>query len=275
MKLSLLSLMFKRYSLEKTFEITSQLGYDGLEIWGARPHAYPYDMDEAAIDRVLRLKDKYRLEVPVYTPELLAYPYNICTQDKKERAETIAYVKQALKVGKAIGAEYVQTAFDHSGYGVTRRKIHDMVIPVIQELCEYADKTGVFFMLEPVTIWESNVGASLYDVVDIVEKAGCPNLKVMLDTATPFSHFEPFGEFLDLLGDRVVHIHFQDSDGHSDAHLPLGEGSLPLEDLIGILRRHGYDKYLSVELLWPYIRDPELYASEAIRKVRRLLNEAD
>lgn len=265
--------MFRRYSLEKTFEITSQLGYDGLEIWGARPHAYPYDMDGERIETILKLRERYGLEVPVYTPELLAYPYNICTQDEKERAETIAYVKRALEAGKAMGADFVQTAFDHSGFGVTRQKIHETLIPVIRELCEYADKVGVPWMLEPVTIWESNVGASLYDIVDIIEKAACPNLKVMLDAATPFAHFEPFGEFLDLLGDRVVHVHFQDNDGHSDAHLPFGEGCLPLEDVIGVLRRHGYDRYISLELLGPYIRDPEIYAGQAIRKLKEFLKE--
>lgn len=270
MKTSLLTYLFRRYPLEKAFQVCSTLGYDGIEIWGARPHAYPWDMDEAKIEDILRMKEQYSLEIPVYTAELLSYPYNICTQDEKERRETIAYLKKALEAGKAIGAEFVQAAFDHSGFGVTRKQNHENVVNVLKELCDHAVKVGIDLMVEPVTIWESNVGASVYDVLDIVEDVGCPDLKVMLDTATPFAHFEPFGEFLDLFGDRVVHVHFQDNDGISYAHLPLGDGCLPLEDVVAILQSRGYDRYLSVELIWPELRDPEIYARHSIRRLREI-----
>ena len=55
MKIALLSLLFRRYHLEKVFEVASEQGYDGVEIWGGRPQAYPYDMDEARCEDVLRM----------------------------------------------------------------------------------------------------------------------------------------------------------------------------------------------------------------------------
>lgn len=94
MKVALLSLSFRRYHLDKIFEVAGYFGYDGVEIWGGRPQAYPYDMDEARCAHVLELKEKYNLEVPMYTPEVLGYPYNISTPDKKEREETIDYLKK-------------------------------------------------------------------------------------------------------------------------------------------------------------------------------------
>ena len=85
MKVALLSLLFRRYHLDKIFEVAAEAGYDGVEIWGGRPQAYPYDMDEARCEQVLELKQKYHLEVPMYTPEVLGYPFNIATTDEKER----------------------------------------------------------------------------------------------------------------------------------------------------------------------------------------------
>lgn len=71
---------------------------------GGRPQAYPYDMDEARCEEVLRMKEQYHLEVPMYTPEVLGYPFNIATTDEKERSETIDYLKRAIDVSRAIGA---------------------------------------------------------------------------------------------------------------------------------------------------------------------------
>ena len=63
MKTSLLTYLFRRYPLEKAFQVCSDLGYDGIEIWGARPHAYPWDMDGEKIEDILRMKEQYGLEI--------------------------------------------------------------------------------------------------------------------------------------------------------------------------------------------------------------------
>lgn len=41
-----------------------------------------------------------------------------------------------------------------------------------------------------------------------------------------------FDRFLELLGDRVVHIHLHDNLGERDEHLPLGDGAVPWEKLL-------------------------------------------
>ena len=48
MKFSFLSLQFKRWPLDICFKLASHYGFDGVEIWGARPHAYPFDIDSRA-----------------------------------------------------------------------------------------------------------------------------------------------------------------------------------------------------------------------------------
>ena len=46
MKLSCLSNVYSRFSLEKAFSEAQRLGLEGIEVWGGRPHAYVYDVDE-------------------------------------------------------------------------------------------------------------------------------------------------------------------------------------------------------------------------------------
>ena len=188
MKVALLSLLFRRYHLDKIFEVAAEAGYDGVEIWGGRPQAYPYDMDEARCEQVLELKQKYHLEVPMYTPEVLGYPFNIATTDEKERVETIDYLKKALDVAKAIEAPRIQLATGHAGYGTSRRKNRENVMYVLSTLAEYADKLGIDIILEAVTLMESNVIIFLDDLVELIEDIGSPRIKGMLDTVTPIVH---------------------------------------------------------------------------------------
>ena len=45
MKFAFLSYQFSRYPLEYCFQMAKEYGFQGVEVWGARPHAYAYDMD--------------------------------------------------------------------------------------------------------------------------------------------------------------------------------------------------------------------------------------
>lgn len=273
MKVALLSLLFRRYHLDKIFEVAAEAGYDGVEIWGGRPQAYPYDMDEARCEQVLELKQKYHLEVPMYTPEVLGYPFNIATTDEKERVETIDYLKKALDVAKAIKAPRIQLATGHAGYGTSRRKNRENVMYVLSTLAEYADKLGIDIILEAVTLMESNVIIFLDDLVELIEDIGSPRIKGMLDTVTPTVHQETFADYFEKLGDKMDYIHFIDSDGRDQHHFPIGEGKIPMQALMTIIRKYHYDGWLSSELVWPYGRDPELYAIQEIRSIRKLLAE--
>ncbi|MCI8464333.1 MAG: TIM barrel protein [Lachnospiraceae bacterium] len=274
MKIALLSLLFRRYHLEKVFEVAAESGYDGVEIWGGRPQAYPYDMDEARCQDVLRMKEQYHLEVPMYTPEVLGYPFNMASQDRKERMETVDYLLKALDVAKAIGAPRIQLATGHAGYGTSRRENKEHVMEVLKRLAERAEKLEVDIILEAVTLMESNVLIFLDDLVELIEDIGSPRIKGMLDTVTPTVHQETISDYFEKLGEKMAYIHFIDSDGRDQHHFPVGEGKIPMEALVSVIRKYHYDGWLSSELVWPYGRDPELFAIQEVKNIRRLLERA-
>ena len=47
MKFGIMSLDFKRLTLEETFQLAQSYGFDGVEIYGSRCHLHPDDFDEA------------------------------------------------------------------------------------------------------------------------------------------------------------------------------------------------------------------------------------
>ena len=74
MKLSFLTLQFKHYPLETSFLMARRYGFDGIELWGARPHAYPYDGDDALVRDILRWKREYGVEIPHVHPRTARLP---------------------------------------------------------------------------------------------------------------------------------------------------------------------------------------------------------
>jgi protein FrlC len=272
MKIAFLSALYCRYPLERAFEIASMQGYDGVEVWGARPHAYAFDMNEARVEHVLQLKERYNLEIPMYCPEILMYPYNIPTTDPKERRDTIQYLKRSIEVAKAIGAPRVQMTSGHAGFGTDRKTNFENITSVLQILVEHAEKVGVDIIFEALTIMESNTIFLLDDLVELMNRIGSPRLKSMLDTVMPMTNWETYSEYFEKLGDKLAYIHFEDTTGVSQYHQPIGKGILDIPALLSIFRRYGYDGWLSLELFSSYIREPEMYSGQEIRKLRSLLN---
>lgn len=275
MKHAFLSVTYKRYPLEKAFAAAREFGYDGVEIYGGRPHAYAFDYDEQLRADILGLIDKYEVEVPMVTPELLFYPYNLGSTDPKTAEETLTYLKKTIDMAAGIGCPRIQTAFGHGGFGIRRKTLIDHCAEMIKRLSDHCQARGVTIILEDVTVMESNTVVFLDDLLEIMEKADSPWVKAMLDISTPVIHWETFTDSFEMLGDRLDYIHFIDCDGQGYHHYPVGEGKLPLEALAKVILAHGYDGWLSTEIVSPYYADPDLYIGRELGRVKALFEQKD
>ena len=131
MKFSFLTYQFARYPLEYCFKMAKEYGFEGVEVWGARPHAYAFDMDHDAIRDILSWKKKYGVEVSMLTPELLAYPYNLVSASVKEQKESVEYLKRNLENAAAMGTDKMQIAVKHPGYGRDKEEVWNISVPNI------------------------------------------------------------------------------------------------------------------------------------------------
>lgn len=266
--------MFKGYPLRKAFEVSRKCGFDGIEIWGGRPHAYPYDMNAEKIREILALSREFQLEIPVYSPEVLNYPYNLCSFLPKERQETMAYLKRGIEITAELGARSMLCPFDHAGYGRDMREVRSILTDEICELGRYAEQNGVHLMLEAVTLKESNVVYRLEDILQLLDAAGTPAVTSMIDLAPLAQNEEPLEDYMLALGDKLDHVHFVDADRLGMHHYNIGEAGLPMDRMLKVLEKHGYDRYICVELIWPYIKDPELYAYDTAIRLKKLFASA-
>ena len=271
MKIGMFTFGYMRLPLERAFRDASIFGYDGIEIWGGRPHAYAPDIKGEVTKEIIELSNKYDVPIIGYTPEINMYPYNMMMGSEDMRRESLKYIKTSMEVAKEIGAGFTLISAGHAGYETTRKHYWPHLVKNLKELSSHAENIGVDLVLEPLTQYESNVIITCNDLIAALEDVDSDRLYGMCDICPPFCNHEPIMTYFEKLGDRLRHVHICDSDGHSDTHMMPGDGKIPLRQLFKEIKATNYTGFCTIELVTAYINEPTLGASLAIKRVKESL----
>jgi fructoselysine 3-epimerase len=271
LKIGLFTMPYMRLPLERAFADAKRLGYDGVEVWGGRPHAYAPDLKTGGADEVKALSREYGMPIVGYTPEMNAYPYNMMIGTEAMRRDSVRYAKLSMDMAGEMGAGFTLISAAHAGYDVTRREYWPRLLKSLREISHYAERIDVDVLLEPLTAYESNVLVTCNDLVEALDGVGSPRLLGMCDVVPPFCNREPIMSYFEKLGDRMRHMHVVDSDGVSETHMMPGDGKIPLRQLFREIEATGYRGYCTIELISAIVNEPSLGSAVAIERVRELL----
>ena len=274
LKVGMFTSGYQRNPLEHCFMDAKEYGYDYIELWGGRPHAYAPDLKAGDINEVRRLIEKYEMPVLVYTPEHNAYPYNYMIGSEAQRRDAIDYLKLSLEMAKEMGAEFVLTSPANGGYLATYDQLWSRLEKNIQELGDYAAKLEIKLVVEALTPYESNFFTRANDLVELFRRVDNPYVVGMCDIVPPFVQHESIMAYFDKLGNKMDHMHIIDGENGSDTHMIPGEGNIPIKEMLYEMKRIGYDKTATLELVTNYINEPRFYAKRAIDNMRELMAEA-
>ncbi|MBQ2655059.1 MAG: fructoselysine 3-epimerase [Erysipelotrichaceae bacterium] len=274
MKLGMFTSGYQRNDLEHIFIDAKRFGYDYIELWGGRPHAYAPDLKNGDMKELLRLRDKYGVEIRGYCPEHNAYPYNYMIGSEAQRQDAIEYLKLCFDMAKEMGADYTLISSGHAGYGTDHDQIWNRLEKSVRELVDHAEKIGMKIVMEALTVYESNVIKSANDLKKLFTIIDSPSLVGMCDIVPPYTQHESIMDYFDKLGDKMYHLHLIDGRHDSDDHVMPGEGEIPLPELIKELKEINYDKTATIELVTGYINEPRFYARRAIDNVRAMMKDA-
>jgi sugar phosphate isomerase/epimerase len=143
----------------------------------------------------------------------------------------------------------------------------------LADLAERGRGAGVRVALETHDSFAAgrSVAAALAPVTD--EYAGA-----LWDTLHPCRMGETTDETFGLIGDRLLHTHIKDGNVPPDINTCrlLGEGTVPMREILQVLAAHGYDGWLSVEWekKWqPQIEGPEIALPQYADTLRSYLDE--
>lgn len=276
MKFASFTCGYQRRTLELAFSDAKEFGYDGIEIWGCRPHAYAYDLNPERIAAIRRLSDRYGIPVIGFTPKVNSYPFNLMIGERDMWEDSVAYIERAIDASAALDAGFTLIALGHAGDLVTPLQIQERIRESLTVLGGYARKKKNLLIVEPLSWRESNTINTARQLAEALKAVDCPAVAGMCDTVVPFVQKrqgiadETLDTYFDLLGPKLAHVHMTDSDGVSEDHVVPGEGCAPLQDMLRTLKTRGYDGWITLELVTKYIAQPSLYAEKAIRHMREL-----
>ena len=275
MKIGMFTSGYQRNPLEHCFQDAKEYGYDYIELWGGRPHAYPYDLKAGDINEVRRLIDQYEMPVYGFTPEHNAYPFNYMIGSEAQREDAVAYLKTAIDMAKEMGADFVLTSPANGGYLATYDQLWSRLEKTIRELGDYAAQKEIRLVVEALTPYESNFFTRANDLLELFRRVDNPYVVGMCDVVPPFVQHESIMAYFDKLGSKMHHMHIIDGEQGTDSHIIPGEGSIPLKEMIYELKRINYQGTATLELVTGYINEPRMYAKRAVDNIRSLMAEAD
>lgn len=274
MKLALNGATTMRASLAEDIAAASAAGFDCLEIWAAKLRKFfNYGGTSAELKRLL-------------TEARLA-PYSINSiervtfRDERGRALLAAECEELCRVASEIGCPYVVVVPSPLPAGVGREAVVDESAATLSELADIAGRHGVGLAFE--FLGQPDCSVQTLELADeIVRRVARPNVGLVIDSF----HFYAGGSTVESIEaldpSRLFVFHINDAEDLprerlEDRHRLLpGLGILPLGEIVGALRRVGYDRVASVEIFRPeyWERDPTELAREAKAAVVKVLQAA-
>lgn len=236
-----------KWEFEQFLKEVSELGYDSVENFAFITKYFDNDADE-----VNGLLKKYNLEMA----NLYEHYTGDAEADYQSAVEYVAFMKK-------IGATYLNLQGVMWNEAPFQRPTDEATIKEYAELSnrigQLCKDNGVVACFHPHAQTPVFTEAEL----DLFAKYTDPELVgFCLDTAhTTLGGMDPVAAF-DKFGDRIVYVHLKDVDpdvegkfveARMQAFLPLGMGTVDFRGAVAMLKKHGYDGVLCVELDRPHI----------------------
>jgi sugar phosphate isomerase/epimerase len=224
-----------RSDLAAEIDFAATNEFDFLEITLEYPEAH---LDVINRGEVLRLLQQSGLTVLGHTSWYLPSASPISSL----REAAIGDVVGCLEFFKEAGAEIV-TVHPDNGPGQlelgTRISLNALSFKIISDEAAKYD----------LTIAVENVPGvfSSVEALDSIFKS-VPGLGFVLDVGHAFIRRNRFRHLLAAFKDKLRHVHVSDNRLHEDDHIPLGAGKIIWEDVVGAIKKTGYDSTFTLEI---------------------------
>ncbi len=258
----------------------ASLGYHGAEILCERPHWYPDDVTEEAIEEVRKTLAEHNLQVSnlnantansYYTP---APPENVFEPSLTNKNADIRKIREniivnAIRLASRIGASCISVTSGHPSPGCLPELAAGYFSDSLKRICEqahrYEIKVGIEY--EPGLIVER-----ADEVLAIIHQVDSELLGVNLDIGHSFLNDEQPETTISALAGRIWNVHIEDIKNKKHFHLPPGDGDIPIRRYLKSLRQVGYEGFLTVEL-YSFPEHPIDVGKKSIDYLSALLTE--
>lgn len=255
------------YPLEEVITRLARMGYDGIEIGAASPHAWPDYLSPERRKEILQHLKNNNLAVSSMLPAPGGGPgNNPSSLLKEEREFTVRHYKDVVRLAHDWECPTVIWVAGWASFGMKQQDAWNYSVEGLTEVARYAKELGITMVVEP-TPADSNLVESADDALQLAEETGESNVKVMFDTIHALYRNEVPSDYVYRMKDKLHHVHLSDND-----RLPPGQGYGNFDTVLKALKEINYKGYLAMEVGFHTRQaDPDWYAQTSIDFLRSKL----
>jgi sugar phosphate isomerase/epimerase len=234
MKLSCIPICFfddlintRTMPLNDWVQMARKLNLDGIEMY--KPYLSEDQRDKDSMSHISDMIHSSGMEVSMFT----SYA-DLSLPESNERDHVDAAVIFRTNIVRLTAGRW---------YGEqSAEETLKLVAKGLKSSLDYAERNGVILALED----HPEVGTRIADFIHILELVDDERLKVNLDTSNPMESSDDPVKLAKLVNSRIVHVHLSDRSANLQ-HQVAGEGVVDFVSIFHILKKTGYDGWLSLE----------------------------
>ena len=259
------------YPLDEAIRRLARIGYDGVEIGCAAPHAWPAYLSAERRRELRRLLASSGLQAV----SLLATPgggpgFNPASPCAEERNATVRYYQEVTDLAFDLGARKVIYIAGWQIFGTTRQESWSRSRDCLDRIAAYAGQKDITIVVEP-TAAATNLIESADDAIELMRSVEHSNVKLMFDTLHALYRDELPADYARAMGGDLVHVHVSDKN----RVLP-GEGQVDWVGLMQVLRECCFDGFITMEVgLDSRSADPDRIARTALAYLKDVETKLD
>lgn len=263
-QIAVMNIQYKYFPLTLFLDDAVRNGVDNIELWGAAPHFHLEDMTYREISAVGHEIESRGLKLVCFTPEQCVYPINLAASTEQARRRSVRFFEDSIRAAGELGCGKVLVTsgtgyFDGSNYDDAWK----WSAAGLYGLGELAKHYGVTLALEVLRQDESNLVYNLPTLKKMLEELDHDSIGGMIDTIPMALAGESPRQYLEALGQKLVHVHF--IDGAPRGHLAWGDGVLDMKQYLEEFSAYGYGGYLSLEITdGRYFMNPSASVDQSI-----------
>ncbi len=240
MKIAFSTLGCPDFSWSDIYSMAKDLSFDGIEIRGLGTEIFAVNAQpftESQLEITKQKLSNLRLEIPCLSS-------GCCLKFAEKAEENYHEIVQYIMLASKLGTPYIRILADLEPQP-TGEVNDEVVLAALQRLIPVAEENGVTLLVETNGVYADT--ARLRALLDNVPSDA---VAALWDFHHPYRFAgETPGKTVQNLGAYIKYVHVKDSvvENGTTQYRMMGEGDLPIEDMMFALRSIKYEGYVSLE----------------------------
>jgi sugar phosphate isomerase/epimerase len=231
------------------------LGFDGVEFMGKRPHLSPLDLGRPELKTIREEIQSSGLELPCIA-SYHDFSHGLDHPDMAALEKELVYLDSVLGMAAELECPIVRVYSGYRHLGVPFENQWEWCVQGLSEACDIAGEMGLTIGLQN----HSSLASFTNELLAIVREVGSKNLKIILDAPLLVERGEDIVESVRSCGDLIVHTHTSDyryvygrEPGDYFTYrrvmaVKMGTGVVDYRTFVEALKEVGFDGHLSYEM---------------------------